>query len=198
MGANAARLCDQLEAGELVKQQAVDVGALTDQHDDVGIAQTHRQLPQTLDRIGVDLGRIRIEARCALQFTHRVLIIVQDNYVHSWAVVPQTLNHAVGKYRIPISCLRVVIAKAFMAKQRLSHHAAAVQAMNIIAFYYSKQLSLNTLATICDIYITCPVLNRFSALPLTLAPTLLAVVDRLTLRRYAPLLQCTVTSSALN
>ena len=56
--------------------------ALTHQHDHVGIFQAHRQLPQAFDGIGIDLGGISIQARCAMELAHSVLVIIKDHDIH--------------------------------------------------------------------------------------------------------------------
>src|SRR5690606_23620195 len=63
-------------------QLAGDMGALAHQHDDVRIPETHGELAQSLDRVGVDLGGVRIKPRRAVELADRILVIVEDHNVH--------------------------------------------------------------------------------------------------------------------
>jgi hypothetical protein len=88
-------LGDQLEAGQLIHQLAIDMGAVADQDDDVRVFQPHRQLAQALDRIRVDLGGIGVEAGCAVELAHRVLVVVENDYVHCVRYICTMVGHRV-------------------------------------------------------------------------------------------------------
>ena len=83
VAANLAGLCNELEPRELLDQLARDLGPFTDQHDDVRIFEPHRKLTQPFDRVGVDLGGVCVEPRCAMQLAHCILVIVEDHNVHT-------------------------------------------------------------------------------------------------------------------
>ncbi len=77
-----AGLRDELQARELLHELARDLGALADQHDDVGIPQPHRKLAEALDGVGVDLGGVGVETRSAMELADGVLVVVEDDNVH--------------------------------------------------------------------------------------------------------------------
>ena len=83
MAAYLASLGNQLEPGQLFDQLPVEVRAFTDQHDDVSVLEAHRQLPQTLDGIGVNLGGVGVQLGCALQLSNRILIVIEDHNIHA-------------------------------------------------------------------------------------------------------------------
>ena len=87
MTTDLAGLHDQLEPWQLFNQLPRDVGALTDQHDDIGVFEPHRQLTYALDRVGVNLGGEIFKFAGTLKFAYRVLIVVEDDNVHP-AIVP--------------------------------------------------------------------------------------------------------------
>ena len=61
MGASGASLGNKLEAREFFKQLFVEVGAFANEDQDVGVFKANRQLPQTFDGVGVDLGVVGVE-----------------------------------------------------------------------------------------------------------------------------------------
>ena len=82
MGAGLAGLRDQLQAREFFQQLPADLRAFADQHDDVRIAQPHRQLAHTLDGIGEDLGVERLQQPRTVQLAYGVLVVVKNDDVH--------------------------------------------------------------------------------------------------------------------
>ena len=82
-----ACLGNQLQARQFFDQGPRELGAFADQHDDVCVFQTHRQLPDALDGVGVDLGREVLEFDCAVEFAHCILVVVKDHNVHP-SIVP--------------------------------------------------------------------------------------------------------------
>src|SRR5262249_6362719 len=50
-----------------------------------GVAQPHRQLPDALDGVGMDLGVVGLELGGAAQLAHGILIVVEDDDVHDRA-----------------------------------------------------------------------------------------------------------------
>ena len=81
--ADTAGLRDQLEPRQLFNELARDLGAFANQHKHVRITQADRQLANSLDGIGEDLGGKRFQARGAIEFADHVLIVVEDDNVHA-------------------------------------------------------------------------------------------------------------------
>jgi len=76
MRADAPGLHYQFEFGQFFDQLARHVGALPDQHKHFGIFESDRQLPLAFDRVGVNLGLVRLQLGGALELAHYVLVII--------------------------------------------------------------------------------------------------------------------------
>jgi len=90
--ANTASLRNQFQFGQLLNQGAIEDRAFTDQHDDVSILETYRQLGQALDGVGVDLGWIGLQFGCAVELAHRILVVIKNHNVHP-PIVPCRQRH---------------------------------------------------------------------------------------------------------
>ena len=84
MGPDFSGLHHQLEPRQFVNQIFGQVGSLTVEDDHIGIFEPHRQLPQALDRVGVNPSRVRLQARSAGQFTHCILVVIKNDDVHEF------------------------------------------------------------------------------------------------------------------
>ena len=91
---DAAGLCDQFESGQFLHQLPRHGCALPDQYQHVGISQAHRQLADSLDGVGENLGGVGFQFVGAAQLAHSVLIVVKDHDVHA-AIVP-------ARFRVPV------------------------------------------------------------------------------------------------
>ena len=80
--AHLARLGNELEPRKLFDQLPGDLRALPDEDDDVCVFEPDRKLPQPFDGVGVDLGRVRVKTRGAMQFAHCVLVIIKNHDIH--------------------------------------------------------------------------------------------------------------------
>jgi hypothetical protein len=83
VAARSARLGNKLQLGKLFYQLSVDMCAFTNQDQYVRVLQPYGQLPQTLHRIGVDLGLIGLKLAGTFQLTHCVLVIVKYHNIHN-------------------------------------------------------------------------------------------------------------------
>mmetsp|Transcript_39182 Transcript_39182/g.92014 ORF Transcript_39182/g.92014 Transcript_39182/m.92014 type:complete len:288 (+) Transcript_39182:1322-2185(+) len=82
VAADAAGLGDELQLGELFEQLAREGGALPDQHQYLGVAQPHGELPDALHRVGEDLGVQRLQLGRAAQLADSVLVVIENDHIH--------------------------------------------------------------------------------------------------------------------
>jgi len=98
-------LRDQLQARQLLDQLAADRRAVTDQHQDVGVAQPHRELSHSLDGVGEHLDGIGLQFAGALQLADGVLVVVQNHDVHGRYCAGRSALHAGPSCRVALISL---------------------------------------------------------------------------------------------
>lgn len=82
MRPDAPGLHHELEHRRLVQQGGSHCAALAYQHQRLGVFQAYAQLPRALDIVGEGLDLMRCELLKAGELAHRVLIVINDHYVH--------------------------------------------------------------------------------------------------------------------
>ena len=83
MRTDPSGLHDQFEFGQLLNQLARHVGPVSVEHDHVGIFESHRQLAQALDGVGVNLGLVGLQSGRAFELANRVLVIIKNHNIHT-------------------------------------------------------------------------------------------------------------------
>ena len=116
IAAHPAGLHDKLEPWQLLDERAGEVGAFTDQDDDVGILEPNRQLADPLDRVGIDLRRVRFQFAGTCQFAYCILVVVENHDVHG-AIVP-CAQACLARRQPP--CLRSVLPRQVPVQGRIA------------------------------------------------------------------------------
>lgn len=69
-----------------------DVGPLSYQYESLCVFKAHGELPEAFDGIGVNFESMTAELGGAVKFSNRVLIVVEDGYVHALIVPCERQN----------------------------------------------------------------------------------------------------------
>jgi hypothetical protein len=77
-----AALADQPELGQPAEQRRPDLGALTNQHERLGLAQSLGEPIDVLDVIVPDLHVVPRQLREAVECPQRVVVVVEDGDLH--------------------------------------------------------------------------------------------------------------------
>jgi hypothetical protein len=96
MAADAASLDNQLEFGQFFDDLPAQLGPLPDEDDDIGVFEPDGQLAYAFDGVGVDLGGVGLQFGSAVEFSHCVLIVVEDHNIHA-DIVPARFFFLAGR-----------------------------------------------------------------------------------------------------